>query len=156
MVWVNLLWGVCGALVMDGFDVSQHIRKRHCLPWDDPRGAESSWRVEYAIMVVINAAIGGIVAIGMALSDPATMTPWIAIGLGAGGMAAFQKITGHIELAGDPAADRPAHPEAEAGPAATRRPTPSLNGIASHAERTDTLLGLDPAASTGLANEGAE
>lgn len=100
MVWMNLLWGMCGALAMDGLDVSNHVRQRHCFPWRDPETNAPLWRTEYIVMVIINACVGALVSAGMALTDPHGISPWVAIGLGAGGMTTLQKAAGHIPLTG--------------------------------------------------------
>jgi hypothetical protein len=96
--WLNVLWGVCGALAMDGLDISNHVRRRHCFPWRDPRTKQPLWRTEYLVMVLINAGVGGLAAGAMALTAPHGISPWVAVGLGAGGMATLQKASGHIPL----------------------------------------------------------
>lgn len=109
MVWLNLLWGMCGALAMDGLDIAKAVRQDHCFPWRDRETKQPMWRTEYIVMVLINAAIGGIVASAMSLTDPHGISPWVAIGLGAGGMATLQKASAQLPLT-DPAAARRGEP----------------------------------------------
>lgn len=103
MVWLNLLWGMCGALAMDGLDIAKAVRQDHCFPWRDRDTKEPVWRTEYIVMVIINAAVGGLVASAMGLTDPHGISPWVAVGLGAGGMATLQKATAQIPLTDPPA-----------------------------------------------------
>jgi hypothetical protein len=119
MAWMNLLWGMCGALAMDGLDISNHIRNpanRHRFPWRDKETNEPLWRTEFIVMVVINASVGATVAAGMGLTDPHGISPWVAIGLGAGAMTTLQKAAGHIPLVGpttEPSASTPSSPASD-------------------------------------------
>ncbi len=102
MVWLNLLWGMCGALAMDGLDIAKAVRQDHCFPWRDRDTKEPLWRTEYIVMILINAAVGGLVASAMGLTDPHGISPWVAVGLGAGGMATLQKATAQVPLTDPP------------------------------------------------------
>ncbi|MFE9451824.1 hypothetical protein [Streptomyces sp. NPDC006739] len=155
MVWLNLLWGMCGALAMDGLDIAKAVRQDHCFPWRDRETKEPLWRTEYIVMVLINAAVGGLVASAMGLTDPHGISPWVAVGLGAGGMATLQKATAQIPLTEPPAAGRvePSHLQEtwEEPVRALRSGTPppqNTSGDAEHEGTSSGIPGTDAASPT--------
>jgi hypothetical protein len=98
MVWLNVLWGMFGAIAMDGLDCAATLKRTHRFPWIDPAGVERPWLKEYLAAIIINLLAGSGTAVAMGETAPHGISAWIAIGLGAGGSATLEKAIGKVTL----------------------------------------------------------